>query len=217
MQTLTQQLVDDGLAERVLSDMQLRRLVEGSDQRRYHLVNRAMAAGELVRLRRGRYVLANRLRKNPAHPFALAQAFDAGTYVSFETALAHHGWIPEAVRSVASVTAGRKSSTQQHAQFGHFSFHPLALKPGGFLVLVERLEVAGQVALVASPVRAMMDLVCLRKQQWQGLDWLVDGLRIDVDRLRSIRSAQIRLLREVYSQRRVLDFLTGLAKELGND
>ncbi len=140
MQTLTQALVDRGLSERVISENQLRRMVPGSDQRRYHLVNRAAAAGELFRLRRGRYVLSNALRRRPAHPFALAQGFEAGCYVSFETALAYHGWIPEAVRTVTSVTPGRKWWECQNAALGSFSFHPLAIEPSGFLLLVERVQ-----------------------------------------------------------------------------
>lgn len=217
MQTLTKTLIDAGLANRVLSESQLRRVVAGSPQRRYHLVNRAMAADELVRLRRGTYVLARGFRDFPAHPFALAQAFDAGSYVSFETALAHYGWIPEAVRSVASVSPGRKSSAHDHAVFGGFTFHPLAVDLGYFLVGVERLVLGGQVALVARPARALMDLVCLRKQEWQGLAWLIEGLRIDLDQLRTITSADIRALGEVYRHKRMHAFLHNLARELGND
>ena len=58
-------------------------------QRRYHLVHRAIKAGELLRLRRGSYLLAESFRDYPIHPFALAQAFVPGSYVSYETALAH--------------------------------------------------------------------------------------------------------------------------------
>ena len=217
MQTLTQQLVALGLANRVVSDDQLRRVLPGSAQRRYHLVSRAMAAGELLHLRRGRYVLARAFRDNPAHPFALAQAFASGSYVSFETALAHHGWIPEAVHTVASITPGRKTSSYEHPIFGHFTFHPLPVDPGHFLELVERAEFTGQVALVARPVRALMDLVCLRKQEWQGIGWLIDGMRIELEQLRSITSADIRILRLVYRNQRAQSFLSSLARELGND
>ena len=75
MQTLSRQIIASGLSNRVISDTQLARLVEGSAQRRHNLVNRAMAAAELVRLRRGSYLLADSLRDYPAHPFTLAQAF----------------------------------------------------------------------------------------------------------------------------------------------
>ena len=50
MQTLTKQLLELGLANRFLTDNQLARLIDGSSQRRYHLVNRAMKAQELIRL-----------------------------------------------------------------------------------------------------------------------------------------------------------------------
>lgn len=217
MQTLTRTLIDHGLQEKVLADTQLSRLIEGTPQRWHHLVDRAVKAGELVRLRRGRYVMARRFRARPAHPFALAQAFVPGCYVSFETALAHHGWIPEAVHTTACATPGRKSSTIVHPIHGSFSFSPLALKKGHFLEMVERLELGGQAALVALPLRALMDLVCLRKQEWQGLDWLVEGLRIDFEHLRGVTGADIRVLQSTYKTARMLAFLTAFSRELGND
>jgi hypothetical protein len=39
-------------------------------------------------------MLGQSVRKNDVHPFAVAQALLPGSYVSFETALAFHGWIP---------------------------------------------------------------------------------------------------------------------------
>jgi hypothetical protein len=57
----------------------------------------------------------------------------------------------------------------------------------------------------------------LRKIEWQGLGWLVEGLRIDYEHLRIITSADIRTLELVYKQQRVKTFLGSLAKELGND
>jgi predicted transcriptional regulator of viral defense system len=217
MQTLTQQLIDLGLKNRVLTDSQLARIVGGSPQRRYGLVNRAMKAGELLRLTRGRYLLTDRFRDYPSHPFALVQAFVPGSYVSFETALAHHGWIPEAVYSTASVTPSRKSLDYTHPVFGRFSFHPLAIQAGYFLELVERVQITEQTMLVAEPFRALMDLVCLRKVEWQGMEGLTEGLRIDDEYFRNITSEDIRTLELVYKQKRVKAFLTSLARELGND
>lgn len=217
MQTLTQEILDRNLTNRVLYDTQLARLLDGTPQRRHHLVNRAMKAGELVRVRRGVYVLNAKLRQQPAHPFALAQALVPGSYVSFETALSHHGWIPEAVRTTASVTPRTKSDSLDHPLLGSFSFHPLAYQPGYFLELVSREQLEGQTVLVAKPIRALMDLVCLRKVEWLGLDWLTDGLRIDYEYLRRITNADIRTLEQVYTQKRVKSFLHSLARELGND
>lgn len=217
MQTITRQIIEMGLSEHVVSEAQLARILTGSPQRRHNLVDRALKAGELVRLRRGSFVLDPAFRNTPPHPFALAQAIVPGSYVSFETALAHHGWIPEAVYSTASVTPGRKKLELSHPRFGHFSFHPLAMQRGYFLELVTRESLTGQTALIAKPARALLDLVCLRKTEWQGLGWLTEGLRIDYEYLRQITSADIRTLQLIYTQKRVNLFLSELARALGND
>jgi len=217
MQTITELLINHGLKNRVLSESQVARVSGGSEQRRYGLVNRALKAGELMRLARGKYVLAARLRDHAAHPFALAQALVPGSYVSFETALVYHGWIPEAVHTTACVTPGRKSANFHTDHFGVFTFHPLAVHAEEFLRLVQRLQINGQTMLVAEPLRALMDLVCLRKVAWQGLDWLTDGLRIDEDVLASVTQKQVAALRAVYKQNRVLNFLAALGSALGHD
>src|SRR5277367_82508 len=114
MQTLTEQLIDGGLRNKVLSERQLERVTGGGAARRYALVNRALKAHELVRVRRGIYILPPKYRTEAPHPFPLAQALEPGSYVSFETALSTHGWIPERVHIVASVIPGRKSSHLEH-------------------------------------------------------------------------------------------------------
>ena len=215
MQTLTQQLINQGLENRLLTEKQLARVLQGSPQRRYGLVNRALKAGELLRLTRGSYLLADRYRDYPGHPFALAQAFVPGSYVSLETALAHHDWIPEAVYTTASVTPGRKTLVYETQDFGRFSFHPLAVHAGGLLELVQREQIVQQTMLVAKPFRALMDLVCLRKTEWQGMAYLTEGLRIDEEHLYSISHGDIDTLMLVYKQKRVKLFLESLATTLG--
>ena len=86
VQTLTNILREQGLANHLLTDTQLARVIDGSAQRRYNLVNRALKAGELHRLRRGLYLLNRSYRDYEIHPFALAQMLQPGSYVSLETA-----------------------------------------------------------------------------------------------------------------------------------
>lgn len=217
MQTLTETLIEQGLAERVLSERQLARAVGGASSRRYGLVNRALKASELIRIQRGLYVLPPRYRTEPLHPFAVAQALRPGSYVSFETALGTHGWIPESVRVTASVVPGRKSSQLEHRMLGSFTFHPLALHKGHFLELIERWQSGSQTAWVAKPLRALMDLVTLRKLEWQGFAWLTDGMRIDPQQLRTVTRPEMQTLSRVYKQQRPNDFLGALAKELDLD
>lgn len=210
MQAITEQLLFHPLHERILDEGQLARLLGGSPPRRYGLVNRALQAGELQRLKRGLYVLASPFRRSKLHPFVLAQKLLPTSYVSFETALAWHGWIPEAVHTVASVTPGRKTLQYQPEGFGLFTYHPLALHKGYFLVQVARVELEGQAALLANPLRALLDWVCLHKQPWQGLAFLEDSLRIESESLARITAADITNLRYVYKHQAVQHWLTQL-------
>lgn len=217
MQMLTELVTEEGAGDRILSDRQLDRLVGGGAARRYGLVNRALKADELIRIRRGLYVLPERYRSEPVHPFAIAQAVSPGSYVSFETALSFHGWIPEGVRVVASTVPGRKSLSLEHEVFGSFTFHPLAIRKEHFLELILRHQLGSQSVWVANPLRALLDLVTLRKVEWQGLAWIADGLRVDVQALRKVTRKEFRSLADVYQQQRSRSFLEALAKALKRD
>nr|MBF0222953.1 hypothetical protein [Desulfobulbaceae bacterium] len=210
-------MIEHGMANRIIRVEQLARLIDGSDLRRYSLVNRALKAGELLKVQRGLYLLADRYRDCRYHPFALAQALVSGSYISFESALAYHGWIPEAVFTTASVVPGRKSRHYEHEKTGSYSFYPLAIQKGYFLELVNRHQSDGQTMLVAKPCRALLDLVCLRKMQWQGLGWLTEGFRIDYEALKTITGNDIQTLKMVYKHGRVKSFLSSLSQELNID
>jgi len=207
MQTLTEQLIQAGWAGRVLSHAQLARLLGGTPQRRYNLVNRALQHGELLQLRRGLYLLAQQV---PPHPFVLAQALQSGSYVSFETALSFHGWIPEAVPLTLSVLPGRRQLAVDLAALGLFRFYPLALRPGHFLQAVDRHTFAGQTALVAQPLRALLDIVCLRKLETDSVMALTQSMRIDTDLLLQTPTASWQALQQVYAHQRMARSIAAL-------
>ncbi len=217
MCSLTKNIIEKGLGDRIVRVEQLSHLIDGSRGRRYGLVNRALKSGELLRLQRGLYILADRFRSQNYHPFVLAQALAPGSYVSFETALAYHGWIPEQVFTTASVIPGRKSRLYENELFGSYRFQPLAINRGYFLELIGRHFMSGQSVLVAEPCRALLDLVCFRKIGWQGMGWLTDGLRIDPSMLHAITQQDINILKQVYRHKRMQSFLSSLALELNID
>jgi hypothetical protein len=217
MNTLIKTIIDNNLRNRVISVSQLKRLLSVTDQRRYNLVNRAIKNQELVRLHRGLYVLNDHLRDFPCHPFHLAQMLFPGSYISFETALAYHGWIPESVFITKSVVPGRKSKQLQEPKNGVFTFHPLPVHRLHFLEQVKRYQENGQTMLIAGPLRALMDLVCLRKVSWKGVDWLTAGLRIDPDLLSAVNPKEINMLKLVYKHQQVLQFLDAMLRELNFD
>ena len=106
------------------------------------------------------------------------------------------------------------------AQFAKFSdsleltdAHPAVIG----LEFIERRPLGSQVALLAHPLRAIVDLVTLRKLDWQGLPWLTQGLRIEEAQLRTITRLQVQTLLTVYKQKRPREFLRTLAQEMHID
>lgn len=204
MQTLTEHIIRAGWAGRVLSHEQLSRLLDGTPQRRYNLINRALLSGELLQLRRGLYWLCAQDQYKPLHPFVLAQGLQSGSYISLETALSFHGWIPEAVSLTLSVLPGRRHSQVDIPSLGLFRFYPLALRAGHFLQAVDRHTFSDQAALVAQPVRALLDLVCLRKLEAENMSEFIHSMRIDADQLVETPAATWQALRQVYTHKRML-------------
>ncbi|MEI6607483.1 MAG: hypothetical protein WCP35_19405 [Verrucomicrobiota bacterium] len=118
---------------------------------------RWVKAGRLLQFRRGLYALAPPWRKVEPHPFLVANRLRRGTYVSLQSALEWHGVIPEHVPVVTSVGAGRPGMAE--TPLGGFRFFHLAeaLRFG-----YSNIEVAArQFAFVASPEKALLDLVHL--------------------------------------------------------
>ncbi|AGX86644.1 type IV toxin-antitoxin system AbiEi family antitoxin domain-containing protein [Candidatus Symbiobacter mobilis] len=212
MQTLTEKLILAGWGGRVISKAQLARLLDGTPQRRYNLVNRALQHGELLQLRRGLYLLAPHLQSQPPHPFVLAQALQPGSYISFETALRFHGWIPEAVPVTLSVVPGRRRLEVNLRSLGLFRFYPLALQAGHLLAAVDRHTFTGQTALVAQPLRALLDMVCLRKLEDTDLPMLTQSMRIDAELLQQTPASAWQALQQVYAHKRMNTITTSLQK-----
>lgn len=120
-------------------------------------LSRWVKAGRLFQLRRGLYALAPTWRKVEPHPFLIANRIQRGSYVSLQSALAFHGLIPEHVPVVTSVGPGRPETVRN--PLGSFQFNHLA---GGLLFGYSQVEVAPrQLAFVASPEKALLDLVHL--------------------------------------------------------
>lgn len=120
-------------------------------------LSRWVRAGRLHQLRRGLYALAPPYQKVTPHPFLVANRLMRGSYVSLQSALAHYGLIPEHVPVTTSVTTGRPVRWQ--TPLGLYEFRHIQ---SGFLTGYRRLDLGGgQEAFVATPEKALLDLVHL--------------------------------------------------------
>lgn len=129
--------------------------VNPADVRRQ--LSRWVGMGRLVQLRRGLYSLAPPYRKVEPHLFVVANRMALGSYVSCQSALGFHGLIPEAVPGVTSVYTGRPF--RRDNALGRFFYRHVR---EGLQYGFERVEAGSrQHALVASPEKALLDLVHL--------------------------------------------------------
>jgi hypothetical protein len=124
--------------------------------------------------------------------------------------LSFHGWIPEAVPLTLSVLPGRRRVEVDHGALGLFRFCPLALRQGHFLEAVDRHTFAGQAALVAQPLRALMDIACQRKLEPGDSVAFVQSMRIDAAMLMQIPPATWQALQQVYAHNRTRASLQAL-------
>lgn len=129
-------------------------------------ISRLLAAGDLIPLRRGLY-----LRDHKIEPLSLAPAIYGPSYVSFTSALAWHGLIPERVEEVACATLRRPAKFENSV--GRFRYRHVP--PRVFAIGIERVEDSSLPWLVASPTKALCDTIALDasvRSQKDVRDWL---------------------------------------------
>lgn len=117
-----------------------------------------VSAGKIWQLRRGLYMLAPPYQKVAPHPFLVANRMALGSYVSLQAALAYYGMIPEYVPVTTSVTTQRPGEWE--TPIGHFAYRHIRprLFFGYHIIKVDDR----QEALVASPEKALLDLIYLQ-------------------------------------------------------
>lgn len=120
-------------------------------------LSRWVKGGKLIQLTKGLYTLAEPYRRLTPHPFALANAIGKASYVSLQSALGHFGMIPEHVPTVTSVTTQRPARVE--TPLGRFLFRHV--KKSWFNGYRQVDLGAGQKAFVATPEKALLDIVYL--------------------------------------------------------
>ena len=176
----------------------------------YAHVQRALKSGEVIQLRRGLYHLSSSVFPALVSTEMLANLIYGPSYVSLESALSYHGWIPEAVHNCTSVTSGRpRHFDTPHGRFSYVRIKQTPLMAG---VLCE--QVTGGTFLVATPLKALADIVAARGLDWGDSGPLVSSLRIEPEDIDGLTSEDFDMLDGVYYSRRARTFLAGLRKEL---
>jgi len=120
-------------------------------------LTRWVNSGRIYQLRRGLYSIAPPYQKIKPHPFLVANRLQRASYVSLQSALAFYGLIPEIVNITVSITAGRPERLE--TPLGIFEFRHIK---SNLLFGYQMTDLGGQSALVATPEKALLDLVYLQ-------------------------------------------------------
>ena len=165
-------------------------------------LSRWVAAGKLISLRRGVYVVAAPYRRSEPNAFEIANVLVRPSYVSLESALSFYGLIPEAVFVTTSVTTARASTFDTPA--GRFDYRHVSPEMlWGYADVAITDDSSRATALVARPEKALLDLVYVRPGadaasflRQLRLDRL-DDLDLNVLEREARRSGKPKLLRAV--------------------
>ena len=118
---------------------------------------------QIVRLQLSRWVNSGRIYQlrrrlySIAHPYLVANRLQNASYVSLQSALAYYGLIPEVVNITTSVSTGRPEKLE--TKLGIYEFRHLKTD----LLFGYRMTNLGeQSALVATPEKALLDLIYLQ-------------------------------------------------------
>lgn len=169
--------------------------------------------GDLVRVRKGLYVLGERYRRSPVVREQLANRVYGPSYVSLDYALSHYGLIPERVEEVTSVTLGK--ARRFETPFGRFTYRPLPVsryQPG--------IVLGGSAPtrfLIASPEKALIDKVWCDKRfkparQADYAAYLIDDLRMEPSRLAELDQAMLAEISAAFGSRRITMLVRALRR-----
>lgn len=159
-------------------------------------ISRFLRYKEILPLRRGLYVSSDFFEKNKSdvsYSFYIANIIRTPSYVSSWAALQYYNLATEAIHSVTSVTPKTTRSYQTKA--GNFAYQSIKKDFfSDFYLAKGKFDF-----YIASPSKALFDLLYLRTRQFRGIkldmiDELVEELRIDFDEMDKIEQEKFYLM-----------------------
>lgn len=193
-----------------IRDIDLNVLITGTANSRYALVKRALKKGTLIKLKQGLYLIGQPYKTSLPNLYEIAQLMYGPSYISLESALSYHAWIPEAVYTTTSVTPKRAVSF--NTNLGQFSFSHTPSTH--FYEGVDRIEMKDAIFLMASPWKALADYMYVYKKTWKNIEDISQDLRIEIETLQLSDRKVLKKMLAFYPSRRVKLFLQRILQEL---
>ncbi|MBU2036911.1 hypothetical protein KJ866_01755 [Patescibacteria group bacterium] len=148
-------------------------------------ISRFLKYKEILQLKRSLYVSADFFEKNRAdisYSFYLANIIRTPSYVSSWAALQYYNLTTEAIHSVTSITP--KVTRNYQTKAGNFAYQSIKKELfSDFSLAKGKFDF-----FIASPSKALFDLLYFRTRQFRGIPLekirtLVEELRIDIDEM----------------------------------
>ncbi len=148
-------------------------------------ISRSLACKDIFPLKRGLYVTSDFYNKNKgdiSYTFYLANILRTPSYVSSWAALQYYNLTTEIIHTVTSVTPKLTRSFTTKA--GIFAYQSMKKELfSDFSLIKAKFDF-----FIASPSKALFDLLYLKTNQFRGMefkeiDTLIDSLRIDIDEM----------------------------------
>lgn len=155
-------------------------------------ISRFLKYKELYRIKNGLYVTADffdKHKNDSSYVFYLANITRTPSYVSSWAALQYYNLTTEAIHSVTSVTL--KVTRDYQTKVGNFSYQSMNKELFSGFSLIKgnpSLSTGTFDFYIASPSKALFDLLYFRTRQLRNLSWgqitsMVAELRIDIDEM----------------------------------
>jgi len=157
-------------------------------------ISELVKSGELISLKKGLYIPGPKIDLAGPEPFLIANHLWGPSYISFESAMSYWGLIPERVYEIQSATM--KLSRKFNTPKGRFGYRYLPSPYYSFGINSIELS-PGQVALVATPEKALCDKIVTTsgvtlRSIVQTRNLLQDDLRIDLGSLKKLDCKMMR-------------------------
>lgn len=144
--------------------------------------------GKLIRLRRGKYLLADSYQKYPADIFYISNYLYPPSFISLYTALHYYGCVPEEVHRIQAVTSRQTKSWQ--TPLGYFQYISTQADRFFGYTRVELGPGEQQVAFIAELERALIDVCYSSAGEWTPKRWqelrLQNSEQIDIEHLQEL-------------------------------
>jgi len=170
--------------------------------------------GQLIRLKRGLYVVDERVSGKPVNVQLCANHIYGPSYVSLHWALRWYGLIPERVFTMTSITT--KRSRMFENPLGRFTYYQV--KSDYFHIGIRSVEENGLSSLTASPEKALCDMILydsyLPAQSVKGLEqYLEEDIRFDTDALRDFNIGIIEACAQTGRKEQILNNLIKIIRK----